>query len=214
MADDPKKESPQIEEKLAVLAPIMKSVQIALDDYNDLFSDFDQSEYSTRVLSDDFLKEMKKRYYENKKGDYELKFTLPAAKRDVKTEHIIKKRLKDYFKAEAEYLDDKIEKIKRDGAYRVGIGFLLLSSDVFLSISYSSDLYVKILAVLLVPAGWYGFYSGFEHLFEGSREFESLKYFNEKCHKTKYEFVSEEDLLRSGESRATGQEQKTEKQSL
>ena len=38
MADDPK--NPAGEEKLAILAPIMKSVQIALDDYNDLFHFF------------------------------------------------------------------------------------------------------------------------------------------------------------------------------
>ena len=196
------------EEKLAVLAPIMKSIQIALDGYDDIFSDFDSSPYSSRVLSDDFLKEIRKRYYENKKGDFELNFMLQAARRDQRIEATIKRRLKDFFKSEMDYFHDKKEKIKRGGVHRIGVGFILLSLEVVLSVLNVSDLYVKVLNVLLVPAGWYAFYSGFEYIFEDPKELESQFLFNEKLYKAKYEFISEEELLKASEQML---EQKTQK---
>ncbi len=203
--EEVKKLEETIEETHPTLVPIMKSVQIALDSYNDIFSDFDYSSYSSRILSDDFLKEVKKRYYENKKGDFELKFTLPTAKRNTKVENIIKKRLKDYFKGEVEYFNDRIEKTKKDGLLRVAIGFVLLSIEVLLLVLEVSDLYISVLSVIIVPAGWYGFYSGFTHLFESTKEFESPKLFNEKYYKAKYEFFSEEDLMKTTEAAATEQ---------
>ncbi len=209
-SEEKKNEDVLEEEKLAVLAPIMKSIQIALDSYDDLFSDFDNSPYSTRVLSDDFLKEIKKRYYENKKGDFELNFTLPAAKRNAKVESIIKKRLRDYFKAEMSYFNEKIDRIKTDGLHRLVVGFILLSIEVVLPIfDLSENLYAKILSVFIIPAGWYGFYSGFEHIFEYARDFESSLAFHEKIAKIKYEFISEESLLTgAGEVEQKALEQK------
>lgn len=196
------KKDERVEERAAMLAPILKSIQIALDGYNDIFSDFDASPYSSRVLSDDFLKEIKKRHYETKKGDFELKFTVPAARRDAKVESTIKKRLKDYFKLETDYFESKGNEIKRDGLHRISAGFVLLSLEVILPILQISDLYIQILSVFIVPAGWYAFYSGFEHLFEESKEFESGKVFYEKFYKAKYEFVSEEEILKNMETPA------------
>lgn len=205
-----KEENVLEDEKLAVLAPIMKSIQIALDSYDDIFSDFDFSPYHSRVLSDDFLKEIKKRYYENKKGDFELRFTLPSTKRNAKVENTIKKRLRDYFKGELDYLNEKTNKIKKDGLHRVGVGFILLSFEVILPILDVSSLYVNILSVFIVPAGWYGLYSGFEHLFERSRDLESLLQLHEKFYKIKYEFMSEEEVLKNIEliEQQKSQEQK------
>jgi hypothetical protein len=216
MAEDPikaeekKEEKQSSEQKQAILAPIMKSIQIALDSYDDIFSDFDESPYSSRVLSDDFLKEIKKRYYETKKGEFELRFTLPSAKRDSKVESIIKKRLRDYFKNEVDYFSEKIAKTKNEGLLRIFVGFFLLSLEVALDTFGVGGLYAKILSVIIVPAGWYGFYSGFEYFFEQPKEFESLRVFNEKFYKAKYEFVSEEDVLKSieGMSEMKPQEQK------
>lgn len=56
------------------LSSILNSIQIALDHYDDIFSDFDPSPFSQRMLSDDFLKEMQKRYIETKKGSLKYGF--------------------------------------------------------------------------------------------------------------------------------------------
>ena len=94
------------------LSSILNSIQIALDHYDDIFSDFDPSPFSQRMLSDDFLKEMQKRYIETKKGEFEIRFSLPASIRDVKTEGLVKKRLKDYFHKQIKNVDVEVEKDK------------------------------------------------------------------------------------------------------
>jgi hypothetical protein len=56
---------------------VLKTTQVALDNYDDIFSDFDYSDYSKRLLSYDFLKELRRRYEERKKGEYEITFSIP-----------------------------------------------------------------------------------------------------------------------------------------
>ena len=51
---------------MKTLKRILSSVHIALDDYDDIFSDFDISPYNQRALSKDFLDELKTRVGDGK----------------------------------------------------------------------------------------------------------------------------------------------------
>jgi len=188
----------------AVLAPILKSIQIALDNYDDIFSDFDISPYEKRTLSDDFLNEIKRRYLVTGKGEIEVRFTVPREERKIKVEETIQKRLKRYFKEQEKNVEDKIRKTKENGSLRVIAGFLLLSLEVI--IYDLPEWYLQALSVVIVPAGWYSFYTGFERLFEISGDFEKQKEFFDRFYKARYSFISEEDLVKApkkGEIKAT-----------
>ncbi len=191
-----------MEIKKAVAAEEMKPaafinlVHIALDNYDDIFSDFDPSPYSSRLLSDDFLKEVQKRYIENKKGNFEVRFSLPATLRSAKTEALIKKRLKDYFTMQLKSIDYELKKQKEKGGIYLVIGFVILSTTILLATyNHNSDFILKLPEILLVPLGWYMTWMGIEKILETPSKLEDQKKFYEKFGKANYQFISEEEIV-------------------
>lgn len=186
------------EMKEAKVAEILNAIQIALDDYTDIFSDFDLSPYNKRLFSEDFLNEMQRRYTQTPKGDIEVRFTLPAVKRDSKVEALIKRRLKQHFSSRIKDVDKEIGKLRKRGMIYIVAGFLLLALELFI---YDIEaLPVQLLSVLIVPAGWFGMYSGLEHLLDYPSELVDEKRFYERFNKAKYIFISEEELLKQMQS--------------
>lgn len=188
----------KVEEKK--LSSIINSIQIALDGYDDIFSDFDPSPYGQRILSDDFIKEMQKRYIETKKGDFEVRFSLPAAFRDSKTETTIKKRLKDYFHSQMKEIESEIQKHRGMGIMRFAAGFVLLSVELLIRLYLAQQLGLELLGVILVPAGWFLMYSGLEQIFDSPYKFKDQQRFARKFHNAIYLFVSEEDVVKNIET--------------
>ena len=182
------------------LSSILNSIQIALDHYDDIFSDFDPSPFNQRMLSDDFLKEMQKRYIETKKGDFEIRFSLPASLRDAKIEGLIKKRLKDYFHKQIKDVEVEVEKRQNSGIQRVGFGFVVLAIELLMNIYGFTKFPLNFLGVILVPAGWFGMYSGFEMFFDQPQKLIEQKKFYKKFHDAIYLFMSEEEILHNIET--------------
>ncbi|MFH1222105.1 MAG: hypothetical protein V1492_03405 [Candidatus Micrarchaeota archaeon] len=177
-------------------ATFLNLVHIALDTYDDIFSDFDASPYSTRILSDDFLKEVQKRYVERKRGGFEIRFTLPKALRNAKTETLIKKRLKDYFELLLKNTHYELKKKRIRGWTYIGAGFVLLASQLYLAAQPDGNSYiVKLLEILMVPAGWYGMFVGIENILETPAKLEDQQKFYERLKNANYLFMSEEDIV-------------------
>jgi len=179
---------------------VLNSIQIALDGYDDIFSDFDPSPYNHRVLSDDFIKEIQKRYVETKKGDFEVRFSLPEKSRNPKIESLIKKRFKEYFTIQLKAMEEEVEQKKRIGALKFVIGFFLLAGEVVNRFYTQSDIIFDILSVLFVPAGWYGMFSGLESFFDMPQKTKDQRRFLRKFRDANYLFVSEEEAVRHIES--------------
>ncbi|MFH1520362.1 MAG: hypothetical protein ABID61_01830 [Candidatus Micrarchaeota archaeon] len=180
----------QTKSDLKTISDVMQITQIALDNYDDIFSDFDPSPYGTRLLSEDFLRELSRRYSQKKKGEFIVNFTIPANERSEKTESLIKKRFKDYFKQELKNLE-KIQKDKRfDGMIRILVG-ILLSALLITVPELDTTPILTIFSVLL----WYVLWSGFELIFDASREFKRKLVFTENFMKAKYNFVTEEQII-------------------
>lgn len=178
-------------------ATLINLVHIALDNYNDIFSDFDPSPYNARILSDDFLKEVQKRYVENKKGSFEVRFSLPAAVRSSKTETIIKKRLKDYFSMQLRDINHEMKKQKKKGGIYIFTGFIVLSATIFIATyNINSEFYFKVPEILLVPLGWYMMWTGIEKILESPAKLEDQRRFYEKFKKAEYQFISEEEIVK------------------
>jgi hypothetical protein len=176
--------------EIKTVSEAMQITQIAIDNYDDLFSDFDPSPYEKRIISEDFLQELHHRYSENKRGEFSINITVPRAVRSEKTESLVKKRFKEYFKKELKHLQ-KIKKEKTNGGLlRLFIGGGLVIFLVFIP-ALDIEPFLTIFSVLI----WYTLWSGFEHIFESTKHIQHKMSFFEKFVRAEYNFVSEEDVL-------------------
>ena len=169
---------------------------LALDNYQDVFSDFDESPYNKRTISDDFTRELEKRYYENNKGEFEVVFSLPEKVRDKKLEDMIKRRIKDHYKLRIVSVDERVNNYKRHGLFRVGLGIGLLLLGAVLGYSHlESTLIGKILGALIIPAALFTVWTGYDFIFDRPLDFSEKKEFYTKFYNAKYSFVSEEQII-------------------
>ena len=174
------------EEKLD-FATAFKAIQIALDDYNDVFSDFDTSPYSHRTISDDFLKEIERRYLKTEKGEFEVRLTLADAKRDQKLEAVIRKRLKDFFHIKLREKEAEVKRRKQRGFLKLFVGVLVEIAVFELPIGF-----IPSLATIFSVFGWYLMWSGYENLFEVPVKIEDDIQFLTKFSRARFYFISEE----------------------
>ena len=171
----------------------LREITIMLDTYDDIFSDLDPRPYQTRQLSEDFLKEIQRRYMEDKKGRFEVRFTIPAAERDVNGEALIKRRLREHFAFMGAREKESIKATKLRGYIYILIGTLVLLGDVtaFFAFNESSLLY-QVLSIILVPAGWYGTFTGIGKVIDEPSDAVERKKVFEKFEKAAFIFMSEE----------------------
>ncbi|HNT61174.1 MAG TPA: hypothetical protein PKJ97_04325 [Candidatus Bilamarchaeaceae archaeon] len=174
---------------------ILGLIHMSLDSYDDIFSDFDPSPYSERLLSEDFVLEARRRYAERKGGGLELRFSLPAKLRSPKVESLIKRRLKDHFNNKAREGEAEVMKSRMRGAMYFGAGFAVL-----FFVAFSPDIELlsglsRFLEVLLVPVGWFGMFGGVDLMVESPRKFEKEMKFNRRLSSATYTFFSEEELV-------------------
>ncbi|MCX6768731.1 MAG: hypothetical protein NTY83_02730 [Candidatus Micrarchaeota archaeon] len=183
---------------------ILGLIHMGLDSYDDIFSDFDPSPYSERLLSEDFIIEAKRRYAETKKGGLELRFSLPGKLRSQKTEALIKRRLKQYFQMKVKDSEDEIGRSRARGAMYFGAGFVVLLTVAFVPGVEALEGVAHFIEILLVPIGWFGMFDGVELLIESPRKFEKEINFNRKLSEASYTFFSEEELVRTLEEGEAG----------
>ena len=182
MPDEPLEES-----------PIMREITITLDTYDDIFSDFDPRPYHERELSEDFLKEIQRRYMEDKRGRFEVHFTIPFSARDTKEEALIKKRLREHFSIMVKREEETIKNTKSRGYVYMLTGAAVLLADVYaLFLLEGSSIEYRILSILLVPAGWYGMWTGIEKIIDDPFASIERKAVFEKFEKANYIFLSDE----------------------
>jgi len=172
-------------------ASALREIAITLDTYDDIFSDFDPRPYSQREMSEDFLKEMSRRYMEGKHGRFEVHFTIPSAERDLKAEALIKKRLRDHFTFMVKRESEVIQKTKNRGYLYMLIGFSILLIDTYFYLSYESVFY-HLITILLVPAGWYGMFTGIGKVIHEPYDASERKKLHEKFERADFSFMSDD----------------------
>jgi len=171
------------------VSDVLQKVDIALDSYDDIFSDFDPSPFQTRLMSEDFLNELHGRHTETSKGTFTVSFTLPKALRSEKTESLVRKRIKDYFREMHKKVDKRISDEKKEGIVRivagVGIGIAILV------VPYLSNPHF---APMLSVLSWYVLWTGYGHLFDTSPRLEKKRIFAERFMKAEYVFLDQEEV--------------------
>jgi predicted lipase len=180
---------------MKTLKRILSSVHIALDDYDDIFSDFDISPYNQRALSKDFLDELKTRVGDGKV--VRIVLSLPKDQRNVELEREIKTRLREAFAQKEGEVIEEIERIKRRGMKFLSIGLFFLASAVyFQNTTLPHSIRDVLVEVITTPLGWFFTWTGLSFIIEDSAEWKRELAFYTTIKNATIEFIDEEEVLR------------------
>ena len=182
---NPQKPSLQIpqEQEISEQQKVLQLSQISIwiDNYDDLFSDFDPRPYSQRAISDDFLSEAKKVLKESPKGKFELRILIPSKERNPYHESIIKKRFRDHFKKQAKTCATQKRDVIRSGIAFLFSGIALMLVTTYILFHYEeTNFLATFLSVVFEPAGWFLFWEGMNQLVFKVKEKNPELDFNEK----------------------------------
>jgi hypothetical protein len=143
-----------------------ENISLILENYHDIFSDFDPRPFNERSLSDDFLNECRKAIID--KGEViQLRFLLPKKERNLLDEQKIKKRLRQHFQKHYFEKHHEIKKIKRSGIMWFFLGAIIMTLGTFL---YKMEgFFFNLLFIMSEPAGWFFFWEGLGKIFITSK---------------------------------------------
>jgi hypothetical protein len=165
-------------------------VQLTLDSYQDLFSDFDPRPYAERGLSDDFLHELRSAVKEVSMEDFEMIFSLPAKERDKDLEKIIEERLHSYFHKHDQFLLKEKRDLIKSGIWLFLAGTVVMCGAWVLSWQSDSNKIMSLFKIILEPAGWFMSWGGLDRIFFLSRKNNRAVDFYQKAMKGKILFVN------------------------
>ena len=160
------------------------SIALWIDNYDDIFSDFDHRPYSQRALSDDFLFEAKKASRDKLTG-IEIKFLMPRRERNVQHEYLIRKRLRAHFRKHRELLEKEIKVVQKKGIFMTlfGVSMILLAAYLYSIIGSQFNLFIHFLIFLFEPAGWFTAWTGLDQIFYTSKEKKpDLEFYDKMTH--------------------------------
>lgn len=153
-------------------------ISLMLDEYNDIFSDFDPRPNLVRMLSVDFLDEIKRATRDKKEG-LELNFLIPQHLREIKEENVIKKKLKNHFKKHYEVSQQEVKSILRQGILFVAFGVALMFLATYVLFTFKESTFLTaFLVVILEPGGWFLFWEGLDLIvFESKKRSHDLVFY-------------------------------------
>jgi hypothetical protein len=165
-------------------------VNMLLESYDDIFSDFDPSPYPEKTLSDDFIFQSKK-ISKNKTGkEITLLLFLPFNKRNEEDEIAITKRLTIYFKKIYLQLKADIRKTYLKGLFLSSIGVILMAMASYISFIKPVEYYLHLIFVLFEPAGWFLLWAGLDNLVYNPKDSKKEIIFYAKMIRAKIEFAT------------------------
>jgi len=177
----------------------IKEISIAIDTWDDVFSDFDPRPFEIRALSEDFIAELRKRYRESRKGDYLITLYAPTSLKDEKREKAVTQRLKKHFKHRSLQRQKELRRIRLRGITFVVFGICFLG---FLTLAtymkYFGELGIEILGIILMPLGWFGIWEGFSKIVDTSPVFMQDEILFDKLSKATYRFKFIEEEKKGG----------------
>jgi hypothetical protein len=170
----------------------INAISIAIDTYDDIFSDFDPRDIAQRDLSEDFIIELMRRHKQGEKGKYEVVLVAPKAIEDRNAEKKIVSRLNKYFHQKSVRYHKAIREIRFTGLAYITIGMAILIGLVLFPIYYRApnQIALDIIGIIFTPLGWFGVWEGFSKIveipFKLSRDTATYKGLSKASYKFEY----------------------------
>lgn len=145
-------------------------IHLRLNEYNDLFSDFDPRPYGIRGLSDDFLKELRKAVEDAGDNKISIAFSVPKSMHNPNDESVIMQRLHGHFIKHSTQMEAERNREIKSGSILIAIGLILMFGAAWFSL-YSTDSFtLNFFRVVLEPSAWFISWFGADRIFMAERE--------------------------------------------
>jgi hypothetical protein len=168
----------------------MAQLDLWLDHYDDIYSDFDSRHYGRRRISEDFLYELKTAFAYKEGRIDKLLLQLPADKRDELQEKLIIENLSGFFKSQAGVRKDQYRQKRSAGLLLLAAGIAVMVANAFISHYSNSSFLFQSLRVLLEPAGWFLLWTAMDTLFYGLKKLRKELVFFSDVSEVKWHFRS------------------------
>ncbi len=169
----------------------MAQLELWLDHYDELFSDFDSRNYLKRRISADFLDELRTLFESKDENIDVLELQVPAAMRQQETEQLIVKNLSLYTLHQFQNKHQQYRKRKFNGLLLLSLGSLLTILNVLISHYFNPLSFgLQSLKVLLEPASWFLLWTSMDLLFYGLKKIKAEQIFFKKLSRVNWCFRS------------------------
>lgn len=161
-----------------------------LDDYDDIYSDFDSRNYLKRRVSTDFTDELRMAIKNKNEEINNLVLLLPAEKRENETEQKNLQSLKTYFDRQLFASKKKYSKHLKEGILFFIIAISLMVINSVISFRLNNNLLSSIIRIILEPSGWFLVWISFDMLYYDLKELKNDKDFFQELSELKIFFQS------------------------
>jgi len=153
----------------------MSEISLWLDNYDDIYSDFDSRHFLKRRISEDFLHELRlsKKYKRERVTD--LLLFMPAENRKESSETVIINGLNNFFGNQLRISSDKYRVKRNNGITALVAGFITMVINSYLGFFGLHSLPLFTIKILLEPCAWFLLWLGFDFLFYDLRELKREK---------------------------------------
>lgn len=139
-------------------------IVLRIEEYDDIFSDFDMRPYSNRALSVDFLDEIKRASRDKHDGGIHLALCVPVRRSGAK-EKVIKERLAAHFRRHHHELTRERRQVIQKGALMVFLGIVFMLTATFTHYAgVETSLARSFFLVFLEPAAWFLLWEGMDQI--------------------------------------------------
>jgi len=177
------------EDKIKQRLDDINAISIAIDTYDDIFSDFDPRDISQRDLSEDFIIELTRRHRQDIKGKYDVVLVAPKSIEDPAAEKKITSRLNRYFHQKYSRYIMAIREIRMRGLAYIASGMAILIVLALLTYYKKLDtLTLEIVGIVFMPLGWFGIWEGFSKIVDIPFKLESDTRAYKKFSRASYKF--------------------------
>ncbi len=166
-------------------------IRVSVNNYEDIFSDFDPRSLHERGLSEDFLLEMKRASLVKKGHDINFIILVPKKERDLNKEIKITQRLRSYFKKHFGILQEEKRGMIKWGVFSTILGTILMILATYLLFKFKNqNLIASFFTILFEPAGWFIFWHGLDYIIFEPKKINPDIDFHNKMTSAKIMFVS------------------------
>lgn len=168
-------------------------INLWIDKYSDVYSEFDTRPFTERALSDDFIQEVRKMTaLQPTNHNICLKFNVLEDQQDSSAEEAIIQSLNTHFTKMAKELSHERWLIMKRGYSMLGGGSLIILFLFFLTtLPQIHELkYVEGMILMAEPMGWFMTWTGLDLVFQNSRNSKATLDFNAKMAKASISFCS------------------------
>ena len=181
----------------------MTGINLWLDSYDDIYSDFDSRHYLTRRISEDFLAELQTEI-KNSPVTRNMILLLPAGERNEGTEKVIGSSLHKFFIGQAKLHRNQCRRKLHKGLLFLTFGVIVMLLNSWIIYRSSESFLIICLKVLLEPAGWFLLWAGLDFLLYDFSGFKKTETFYRALSEMRIYFQTSKESISSAPKKIAG----------